>query len=80
MSRGPDKSEFFASERQEPYTAAEQAQAAGLEAEYARDVPRTCICIHLWNARQRRYEMIQPLTECPWHTEGSGDGGSEPAV
>jgi hypothetical protein len=62
----------LAAERQEPMTAAEHAEANGLQAEYARDVPRTCTCTWQWHVRERRYERIFTAPECPWDTQ-TGD-------
>lgn len=58
----------LSAERQEPLTAAGHAAANGLEAEYARDVPRTCICVHQWSVQQRRYERVAVVDGCPWNT------------
>lgn len=70
-----DATQVLAAERQEPMTAAEHAAAGGHYAEYVRDVPRTCNCIHQWNMRRRRYEIIAQAPECPWHIRnGAGDG------
>ena len=66
-----DKSAVLAAERQEPYTAAEQAEAAGRGAEYARDVPRTCICVWHFNRRARQYRRLAGVDGCPWHTEAA---------
>ena len=63
-----DKSQVLAAERQQPYTAAEQAAADGHYAEYARDVPRTCICLWTFTRRAQRYEILSQMTGCPWHT------------
>jgi hypothetical protein len=63
-----DASAFLAAERQEPYTAAEHAEAEGHEDEYARDVPRTCTCLWQFSPREHRYELIGQAPECPWHT------------
>jgi hypothetical protein len=67
-----DKTKLLAAERQEPYSAAEHAEAAGLQAEYARDVPRACSCTWLWNPGALRYETIWGDPECPWHDAGAG--------
>jgi hypothetical protein len=67
--KGSDKSSFFAAERQEPYTAAEHAEATGHQEEYARDVPRTCPGTWQWNPAERRYELLgHQEPGCPWHT------------
>jgi len=63
-----DKSHVLAAERLEPYTAAEQAAAEGREAEYARDVPRTCICVWQFSRRSRQYGMVSLVGGCPWHS------------
>jgi hypothetical protein len=63
-----DASAFLAAERQEPLTAADHAEAFGHQDEYARDVPRTCICTWSWNVQERRYERIATLPRCPWDT------------
>jgi hypothetical protein len=64
-----DKSRLLAGERQEPYTAAEHAAAEGHEEEYARDVPRTCICVWQFDVHERRYVIIGPVLGCPWHSD-----------
>ena len=46
---------------------AELAAAEGHQDEYARDVPRTCTCIHQFNSLVRRYERIGWTPGCPWH-------------
>lgn len=63
-----DASAVLAAERQEPYTAAEHAAERGLQAEYARDVPRACVCTWQWSPHERRYLVIRPWPGCPWHT------------
>ena len=68
-----DKTMLLAAERQEPLTAAEHAQLAGRQAEYARDVPRTCTCAWQWNSRKCSYELIGQAGECPWHAERAED-------
>jgi hypothetical protein len=66
--KGTDKSAFFDSERQEPMTAAEHAEATGHTEELARDVPRGCTGIHQWDPAGR-YDLIGHLEPgCPWHT------------
>jgi hypothetical protein len=72
-----DKSQVLAAERQQPYTAAEQAAADGRQAEYTRDVPRTCICPWQFSRRQRRYTIISEMTGCPWHGHGQGDNDDQ---
>jgi hypothetical protein len=67
-----DKSSVLAAERQQPYTAAEQAAAEGREGEYARDVPRTCTCVWRFSRRDARYLPVSQAAGCPWHTERSG--------
>jgi hypothetical protein len=57
----------LAAENQHPYTAAEQAAADGHEAEYLRDVPRTCSCLYRWTRAARRYERFSLSPGCPWH-------------
>lgn len=69
-----DSTALLAAERQEPYTAAEHAEAEGHQDEYARDVPRTCTCIHQFSDRARRYERISWAPGCPWHTGGTDHG------
>lgn len=80
-----DKSGFFEAERQEPYNAAEHAEARDHQDEFARDVPRTCICFYLWNVQAKRYDRIgqddggqddggRPGS-CPWHNAQEGDSG-----
>jgi hypothetical protein len=64
-----DKTRVLAAERQEPYTAAEQAEASGHGDEWARDVPRTCICVWHFNRRHRQYRRAAEVAGCPWHTE-----------
>lgn len=49
-------------------TAAEHAVAERHQDEYARDVPRTCTCMHQWNVQGRRYERIAWIPGCPWHS------------
>lgn len=67
---GTDKSKALAGERQEPYTAAEHAAAEGHQEEYARDVPRTCVCLWQFSGSgERRYERIADVPGCPWHSE-----------
>jgi hypothetical protein len=64
-----DKTRVLAAERQEPCTAAEHAEASGHGDEWARDVPRTCICLWRFSRRDRRYRRFSEMTGCPWHTE-----------
>jgi hypothetical protein len=68
-----DKTRVLAAERQDPYTAAEQAEADGRGAEWARDVPRTCICPWRFTARTRRYSIVSQMTSCPWHGRDEGE-------
>jgi hypothetical protein len=63
-----DKTAVLAAERQQPRTAAEQAAAEGREAEYARDVPRTCICVWQFRRRDGRYVIVGQVDGCPWHS------------
>jgi hypothetical protein len=70
MSRTADHTRELAAERQEPFTAAEHAEASGHGAEFTRDVPRTCICAWQWNVRDRAYYPIALSHGCPWHTTG----------
>ena len=65
----------LAAERQQPMTGAEQAAADGREAEYARDVPRGCPCVHRFNRGERRYEALARRPGCPWHTKERDDDG-----
>jgi hypothetical protein len=60
------------SERQFPSAAACSAAADGREAEYARDVPRTCSCVHRWDRRLQRYLPVARMPGCPWHTTETG--------
>lgn len=64
-----DASAVLAAERQEPYTAAEHAAAEGFQAEYARDHPRTCICVMQFDPARRRYVVIAQAPGCPWHSK-----------
>jgi hypothetical protein len=66
-----DKTAIFLAERLEPLTAAEHAQENGLEAEYARDVARTCTCIFQWDASSRHYTRIADGPDCPWNKPGN---------
>ena len=61
------KSELLSAERQQPMTAAEQAEQDGHQAEYARDVPRICICLWQYVRVSHRYVRVVPLLECAWH-------------
>ena len=65
-------SAFFGAERQEPYTAAEHAAAEGHQDEYARDVPRTCVCTWQFSGYQGRYLRIRQWPECPFHADDDG--------
>jgi hypothetical protein len=58
---------MLAAENQHPYTADGQAAADGHEAEYLRDVPRTCSCLYRWARAALRYEMFSLSPGCPWH-------------
>lgn len=71
-----DATKILAAERQEPYTAAEHAEAEGHQDEYARDVPRTCTCLWTWTPAGKRYVTISRSPDCPWHTcpEHTGTG------
>jgi hypothetical protein len=65
-----DKTQALAAERQQPLTAAEQAAADDHLGEWARDVPRTCVCPHRFDRRAARYQIISQAAGCPWHTQG----------
>ena len=60
------KTQLLAAERQEPYTAAEHAEAEGHAWEFTRDVPRTCICTWQWSPLGRLYARVAVNPECPW--------------
>ena len=68
-----DKTAALAAERQEPFTAAEQAAADGHAAEFARDVPASCPCPWRWSRPGRRYILISQMTGCPWHGPLEGE-------
>jgi hypothetical protein len=65
-----DHTRELAAERQQPLTAAEQAAADGRPGEWARDVPRTCVCPWRFSSRNRRYTIISQIDDCPWHGQG----------
>jgi len=70
-----DKSALLAAERLESYTAAEHAAAEGRQLEFARDVPRACVCTWQWDPAGRRYEVIRPWPGfCPWHAGERSEG------
>lgn len=67
-----DKTALLAAERQAPFTAAEHAQATGHQAEYVRDVPRTCACVWSWSPAARAYVRLAGVPDCPWDAPEGG--------
>lgn len=67
-----DKTAQLGGERQEPLTAAEQAQADGHYEEYARDVPKSCSCLWQYRRAGNRYVMAGWMPGCPWHSIAGG--------